>query len=289
MGILETPEPRSRSRLTTLRAGRILILGQRVRLKSHWFVYGFFSIQEEEEMNTEQPGPISAWNVDTAQRSGASGERRQQGRRGSDLTQQLVQTAVDSLGYLGYGVLIMQMEESGRIVYVTNSARRILESCKGLIWLAEDRLLFASKEHERHVGTIAAAIRCGWSADAAECAGYAFRIERARPRQAVVVSFVPLPHCPPRNPPVAYAMIVLSDPDLQPEFRWRLLGRQFRLTPAEIRLCRALAEGLGVADYCSRHGVSLNTARTQLKSIYAKTDVRRGAELVRLILAFIRP
>jgi DNA-binding CsgD family transcriptional regulator len=58
----------------------------------------------------------------------------------------------------------------------------------------------------------------------------------------------------------------------------------FGLTPAEAAIAAALAEGKSVEDIAAAHRISLNTTRTHLKSILAKTGTRRQAELVALVL-----
>jgi DNA-binding CsgD family transcriptional regulator len=44
-----------------------------------------------------------------------------------------------------------------------------------------------------------------------------------------------------------------------------------------------LLHGERLEDYAARAGISMNTARTHLKSIFAKTETTRQAELVRLL------
>ena len=61
-----------------------------------------------------------------------------------------------------------------------------------------------------------------------------------------------------------------------------------RLTPAEARLCRALADGLSLADYCEKYRVSAHTARDALKDVFDKTSTRRQVDLLRLIFLFTR-
>ncbi|MET0357994.1 MAG: helix-turn-helix transcriptional regulator [Pararhizobium sp.] len=59
----------------------------------------------------------------------------------------------------------------------------------------------------------------------------------------------------------------------------------FGLTPAEISLALAIAQGMSPRDYAEARGVSLHTVRTQLKSVYAKTDTNRQSQLVALALS----
>jgi DNA-binding CsgD family transcriptional regulator len=57
----------------------------------------------------------------------------------------------------------------------------------------------------------------------------------------------------------------------------------FQLTPAETRILRELACGASTRDIAAAFGVTEGTAKTHLKRIFAKTGVRRQAELVALI------
>ncbi|WP_244513119.1 MULTISPECIES: helix-turn-helix transcriptional regulator [unclassified Ensifer] len=56
------------------------------------------------------------------------------------------------------------------------------------------------------------------------------------------------------------------------------------LTPAEIRIASGVAAGLTLKEMSQANGVSYETIRTQLKSIYAKTGVNSQAALVKLLM-----
>jgi DNA-binding CsgD family transcriptional regulator len=68
-----------------------------------------------------------------------------------------------------------------------------------------------------------------------------------------------------------------------------LIATEFRLTPAELRVLRAVAEIGGVADIASTLGVSEETTRTHLRHLFDKTDVRSQSDLIRLVAAHISP
>ncbi len=61
----------------------------------------------------------------------------------------------------------------------------------------------------------------------------------------------------------------------------------FGLTPAESRLATALCDGASLNQYAEQQGVSSNTARIQLKSIFSKTNTNRQAELIKLLCTSI--
>ncbi len=58
----------------------------------------------------------------------------------------------------------------------------------------------------------------------------------------------------------------------------------FRLTPAEARVARAIAQGDSVDEYASREGVTRATVKTQLQAAFAKTGAGSQTALVRLIM-----
>lgn len=58
----------------------------------------------------------------------------------------------------------------------------------------------------------------------------------------------------------------------------------YRLTRTEARLTRALTEGLSVADAAGTMKIQEQTARSYLKQIFLKTETKRQAELVAVML-----
>ena len=62
-----------------------------------------------------------------------------------------------------------------------------------------------------------------------------------------------------------------------------LLQALFDLSPAEARIASQLTDGRSIDQIAVTNGLSHNTIRTQLKSVFAKTGVQRQAELVSLL------
>jgi len=81
----------------------------------------------------------------------------------------------------------------------------------------------------------------------------------------------------------AVACLQITDPAEDPRDRTEPLRRLYGLTTAESRLAAALARGDAPKKAAQRFQVSENTIRTQLKSVLAKTGVRRQVDLVLLI------
>jgi DNA-binding CsgD family transcriptional regulator len=64
------------------------------------------------------------------------------------------------------------------------------------------------------------------------------------------------------------------------------LSLVFSLTAAEAKLAKTLASGHGIDAAADSLRVNRETARTQLKAVFAKTNTRRQAELVALVARF---
>jgi DNA-binding CsgD family transcriptional regulator/PAS domain-containing protein len=84
---------------------------------------------------------------------------------------------------------------------------------------------------------------------------------------------------------VPAALLIFSDPDAGPSTSTQALIELYGLTPAEARLMTALVDGERLEDYADRQGISINTARTQSKQIFAKTGHGRQADLIREVMA----
>lgn len=82
--------------------------------------------------------------------------------------------------------------------------------------------------------------------------------------------------------PEIVALVVLRPrPEAMPS---DALPARYGLTKSEARLAAALPSGGTLLDVASRLGISYETARTQLRAVFAKTGVNRQSELVALVL-----
>ena len=83
---------------------------------------------------------------------------------------------------------------------------------------------------------------------------------------------------------VVRALLTLNSLGPKPGPPAALLAKTFRLTPAEAKLACVIARG-APPDIAARElKISRETARNQLKSVFAKTDTHRQSELVALLL-----
>lgn len=80
-------------------------------------------------------------------------------------------------------------------------------------------------------------------------------------------------------------MVIIVDPELQPDPPATLLRRLYRLTNSEAQVALLVMRGEGLAPIAERLCVSLTTVKTHLQHVFDKTGVHRQAELVRLLAA----
>ena len=81
------------------------------------------------------------------------------------------------------------------------------------------------------------------------------------------------------------AMVYLFDPMLDLNRMLKPVCETFRLSPVEARIACHLAAGRSIADTAKAMRIQVQTARGYLKNVFLKTDTRRQAELVHLLLS----
>jgi DNA-binding CsgD family transcriptional regulator len=116
-------------------------------------------------------------------------------------------------------------------------------------------------------------------------AGGVLALPRAEGRPLSLLVCPLRPHALTLGPSVPAALLIFGDPDASPSTSMQALIELYGLTPAEARLMAALVDGERLEDYADRQRISINTARTQSKQIFAKTGHGRQADLIREVLA----
>lgn len=102
-------------------------------------------------------------------------------------------------------------------------------------------------------------------------------------RQILTVTVTPLPFRPDVADSAA-CMVCVREPEVAGKLLAHESPPDLALTPAERRLAQLLVEGATLAQAAERLQVTINTCKTQLKSVYLKTESRNRADLTRRIL-----
>jgi DNA-binding CsgD family transcriptional regulator len=97
-----------------------------------------------------------------------------------------------------------------------------------------------------------------------------------------------LPVHPAARTPFLGARVILTLTPTEVESRPdpALLSQAFGLTPAEAKLASIVCEGVSPQRAAEQLGISRETARNQLKAVFAKTATHRQSELVALLSRF---
>lgn len=80
------------------------------------------------------------------------------------------------------------------------------------------------------------------------------------------------------------AILLVDDPGRRRRQHAEAMQKSFGFTPAEAKLALEILKGDGRAAAAERCGISINTARTQLSSIFEKARVTRQAELIKVLM-----
>lgn len=187
--------------------------------------------------------------------------------------------ALDALERIATATLIVSRD--GRILYANSQAQSLLRDGDA-IRAVGGRLATIDRgtadRLTRAIGGVVdtAAERGGFSGG-----GFAIPREDRLPLTLLVAPFRPARNGFGASAPAA--ILFIRDPE-QPTLPSLTLQGIFGFTPAEAAVASALADGKSVEDIAALHGVSLNTVRTHLKTIFAKTGTNRQAQLVALML-----
>ncbi len=173
----------------------------------------------------------------------------------------------------GLGIGLILLDRNRAIVSSNALADRILNEDEGLSSRGGE-LLLASPIHQRLIADLLAG-----SAPVTPLPR--FRIERPNHGDLVVTARVLDLRA--IHAGTGALALFLSHPEPEtaadPEAIRTLLG----LTPAEARLAAAMARGHNLVSAARQLGIAHNTAKVQLRAIFAKTGVNRQARLVALI------
>jgi DNA-binding CsgD family transcriptional regulator len=171
----------------------------------------------------------------------------------------------------------------GQVVWANHALEAMLEEKDGLA-IRRDGLHGMTAADTRALQiSVAEAAATGAGANP----GGESQISLARPsgRLSHTALVFPIPHKPGElfdsKPAVG---ILVTDPERQITLEPKLLQRLYSLTPAEAQLTALLVEGKRLEEAATELGIRFNTARHQLRHVFAKTGTDRQASLLRLIL-----
>ena len=188
------------------------------------------------------------------------------------------------LNLLSTGVILLG--PSTRIVSMNRSAEQLMAQNDGLGVRKMTLEAKCAGENTRLTKLIADAIATS-EGIGASAGGAAIVSRRALPPLQVLVS--PVRGWDLDEVHRVRAAVFITDPASRARPSGDALRSVFKLTGAECRLAMLLADGHAPPDISAMVGVTRNTLKSQLASIYRKTGTTRQSQLVRLLLQIAVP
>lgn len=201
-----------------------------------------------------------------------------------------IAASLAALDRLSAGVLLLNA--AGQVSFANRAALRIVEEDDGLqLRQLVNRDMpgeLVADDPKAHVA-LSAAIRQAVSPDLLHTEHFsrAVLVPRFSGRQEYVLNFSSLPdhHEFGQGEDGPRAIVFITDSAEPIRLDGELLRKTYGLTPAEIRLAESLTECLTLDETAAALGLSRSTIKTQLQSIYLKTNINNRGKLMRLLMS----
>lgn len=194
-------------------------------------------------------------------------------REDDEATDESVEAGVATLSLMATAVVVVDAETS-EALFANAPAQSLLAARDGLLVDELGRVRAGEQRQTKRLRECIAAAHRG---------GREFlSLPRPSASANLTVAAAPLPAGRTAGGRVA---LLIGDPLTPRAPAPGALAKLHGLTEAEAKIALAIADGRTLTDASAEAGVTLSTARTYLKRVFAKTGVARQAELVRLILA----
>ncbi len=187
----------------------------------------------------------------------------------------------DAMDSPRFGIILL--DEQGAVLQANRAADEVIAASDGLRGGLDGVRAVRPHDDAALQRLIGEAIRTGLGIGLG--AGGAIAIPRPSGKRPYQVMVSPLPVRESlfalRRPA---AVVFVTDPEHADELPEATLRRLFGLSKREAAVAALMATGMTIERAADALGVTRNTARNALQSVYRKTGTRRQSELVRLLL-----
>lgn len=195
------------------------------------------------------------------------------------LSEALIQSS-NMLDLIDFGLVLYGDAEVP--LFVNETARRVFNDNDGLALgsggiVIQDRAAF--QQFQELLGTL----RLSELPLAARTGGMV-RVPRLSRKKPYILLAVPMLAHGKQGLDKVNVVVHVFDPSVKKSTAIKLFAASYKLTRAESALALELAQGTNIDEFAAKRGVSITTARSQLRTLYAKTDTSRQHELVSLLL-----
>lgn len=197
-----------------------------------------------------------------------------------DHNQRARRLTFDVLAALAVGVFVVGCDS--RAHFINAAAERIAAAGSPVVLRNGRVSLLDAKLDDRLHRAVAQACLAGIGRSVS--AGAEILVRR-RDGDDILLLVIPLPpDTKPTGPTEPLAAVLAGEHPASPEIPAQVVQTIYGLTQAEARVLLALLKGQSLPEIAKGSGVSINTVRTQTKSVFAKTGARRQSDLVARVL-----
>lgn len=186
----------------------------------------------------------------------------------------------DALDRLPLGVVLVDAQ--GAVIELNRTAAHIVAAGDGLR-VERDGLVATSARATRELRRLIAGAAATGSGKGTGPGGV-LALDRPSGGSPLALLVASLAREPPASGRGSAAIVFVADPEQTDQPPEAVLRRLYGLTRAEAALAAQLLAGKELAEIAEDTAVSMNTLRTHLKAIFAKTGAQRQTELLRLLL-----
>jgi len=178
---------------------------------------------------------------------------------------------------------VFVFESTGKVQFMNRSASDLLARQDGLFCKGE-RLRADQPQESAALEFLVREATATSAGNELSPGGATFVSRKSSPPLRIVVAPARSLQLGTQRSAAAIAFVIDAAQRIRP--RNEILRSLFGLAPAECRLALLLGDGKSLSEISQELGVSRNTLKTQIASIYAKTGASRQSQLVRLLLQF---
>jgi DNA-binding CsgD family transcriptional regulator len=170
------------------------------------------------------------------------------------------------------------LDEAGRIIYLNEAAQAFVSASDGIL-VQDDRIVPVERSKRKQFQELVNAAR---SAKVGSPGG-AIALGRGPSKRPLQLHISPFRLKSAHRSSVR-VLILATDPDQPIRFPDAILRQMYGLTPAETEIANGLLTGCSLEEIAALRKVSESTVRSQMKSVFGKTDTRRQGDLIRLLM-----
>ena len=196
------------------------------------------------------------------------------------LLQKRYQAILNVLDHLQIGIVIV--DAHGNIVMANREADNVLSANNGISPNREKRLQLADSDLQ---GQLQQRITSASQTDHPDRYAPVLAVPKRDGELPWLLEVFPLTNIDgDLSSPFRGAAVFITDPSRKEIISTAGLAALFGLTDAENEVCEMLTKGLRVAEVAEERNTSVDTTRSQIKTLFSKTETTSQSDLVRLAL-----